>query len=55
MGAFEELQITLSQLTLRSWGMVNTLDVLSNLYGVGITDIMVAKVFDAQTLGSGSH
>lgn len=48
-------RIAPSQLTLRSWGLIHALQVLSDLSGVDITGNMVATAFCTREIGEGSR
>jgi len=48
-------RIAPSQLTLRSWGLIHALQVLSDLSAVEITGSMVATAFCTQEIGEGSR
>lgn len=43
-----EVEIAPSQLTLRSWGLMNAIQVLSDLSGIFVTGLMVAGAFRVQ-------
>lgn len=49
------LRIAPSQLTLRSWGLIHALQVLSDLSAVEITGSMVATAFRTREIGEGSR
>ncbi|KAL0796338.1 hypothetical protein Bca101_067715 [Brassica carinata] len=48
-------RIAPSQLTLRSWGLIHALQILSDLSGVDITGSMVATAFCTREIGEGSR